>query len=52
VSFIICGVPKNEEGKYFCPYCNFESDDIEQFAISMCWDCAFPTEDMNEPDSL
>ena len=43
-SIIICGISKNEEGLYYCPYCDFTSDDIEQFATSMCWDCAFPDE--------
>lgn len=41
VTMIICGIPRNQEGMYYCPYCDFVSDDIEQFAISMCWDCAF-----------
>ncbi len=45
MSFIICGIPKNDEGKFFCPYCKFTSSDIEQFATSMCWDCALPAEE-------
>lgn len=38
---IVCGIPKNEQGQYYCPYCDYKSDDIENFAIAMCWDCVF-----------
>lgn len=41
MGIIICGIPKNSEGQYFCPNCGFTSPDIEKFAISMCWDCVF-----------
>jgi len=47
----ICGIPKKQDDIYYCPYCNFESDDIEDFATSMCWDCAF-SEDETKEDVL
>lgn len=46
-SVIICGTPKNEDGKYYCPYCGFESADLEKFAIGMCWDCLLGNEQEN-----
>jgi protein-arginine kinase activator protein McsA len=44
MTIIICGLPKTEEEAYRCPYCGFTSFDIEQFAVSMCWECVFPIE--------
>lgn len=38
---IICGLPKGETLKYRCPVCTYESDDIEEFATTCCWECAF-----------
>jgi hypothetical protein len=36
----ICRTPYNKEtGQYSCPYCEFTSDNVEDFAIGMCWDC-------------
>lgn len=40
MNIIICGVPVNDKGLYFCRCCGFESDDIERFATVYCWDCA------------
>jgi hypothetical protein len=40
----VCGVPKTEDGRFYCPYCDFVSADIEQFATGMCWDCVFQEE--------
>lgn len=46
-SVIVCGIPKHTSGKYYCPYCSFESDDIDQFAVGMCWNCMYDeTEDI------
>lgn len=46
MSIIICGIPKNEAGNYYCPDCGFTSGDIEDFAISMCWDCVYEEDEM------
>jgi hypothetical protein len=48
VQLIICGLPKKQDGTFYCPYCNFESEEIEDFATSMCWDCAFPSGELEE----
>lgn len=41
LNVIVCGIPRRLDGEYYCPYCNFTSYDIEDFAVAMCWDCAF-----------
>ena len=46
---ILCGVPKGDKARYRCPYCGFQSDDIEDFAVSMCWSCAFEPGDELSP---
>jgi hypothetical protein len=38
---IICGIPPGKTLSYGCPCCDFESDDIEDFATSMCWECVY-----------
>ena len=38
---IICGIPKNAEGLYYCPCCGFISENLDNFAIGMCWDCVY-----------
>ena len=40
----ICGIAKGTTHAYKCPYCDFESDDLEDFATSMCWDCVYRPE--------
>lgn len=42
---IICGIDKGTTHAYKCPYCDFESDDLENFATSMCWECVYKPED-------
>lgn len=50
---IICGVPKKQDGTFYCPYCSFESEEIEDFATSMCWDCALADdEEINEEENV
>lgn len=46
----ICGIPVNDDGLYYCPYCGFSSDSLEPFATSMCWDCVFPEEEDVKPE--
>lgn len=41
INVIACGVDQGTEKKYRCPCCGMESDDIERFATSSCWACAF-----------
>jgi hypothetical protein len=41
VSVIICGIDRGTTHKYKCPGCDFQSDDIEQFATSCCWTCVY-----------
>jgi len=38
---IICGPAAGKRKKLRCPCCGMESDNIEAFATSMCWQCAF-----------
>jgi hypothetical protein len=38
---IICGPAKGEDKKYKCICCGWETDDLEQIAVNMCWDCVF-----------
>jgi hypothetical protein len=45
LSVIVCGLPRTEDGKYNCKYCGFTSDDIEDFATSMCWSCVYSEEE-------
>jgi hypothetical protein len=51
LTVILCGgISRGEDRLYHCPFCSFKSDDIEQFAIGMCWNCvysedAMPTEE-------
>lgn len=37
----ICGPGKGVEKKYACICCGWETDDIEQIAVNMCWDCVY-----------
>lgn len=39
MSFIICGPAQGKIKKYACICCHVESDNIEDFAVSMCWEC-------------
>lgn len=50
MSIIICGIPKDEEGNFYCPHCGFKSTDLEQFATSMCWSCVYGISDVVEED--
>src|SRR5215469_16783707 len=36
---IICKVNRGVEHAFSCPCCGIESDSIDSFATSMCWDC-------------
>ena len=47
MSAIMCALPKKLSGEYYCPGCFFSSYKIDDFAISMCWDCVF-----SEPQDL
>jgi hypothetical protein len=49
---IICGIDPGKTRKYGCR-CGFESDDIDDFATSCCWECVFPVreEDASENTS-
>lgn len=42
----ICGL-QQVDGQFMCPYCNFRSGNIEEFATNMCWGCVY-SEDSNE----
>lgn len=44
MSIIVCGPGKGTEKKYSCICCGWETDDIEQMAVSMCWDCVYGKE--------
>lgn len=47
----VCSTPKNDAGEYSCPYCGYTSEDIENFAVGMCWDCVFsPEQDLEGED--
>lgn len=37
----LCGVVRGEDKAYRCPCCGMESDNLDAFATSMCWECAF-----------
>lgn len=38
----LCGsIPKDLSGRYYCPYCKFNSNSIEDFAVGMCWYCVY-----------
>lgn len=41
IGITVCGVPKDVNGEYYCPYCTYRSFSIEDFAVGMCWDCVF-----------
>lgn len=36
----ICGLPRGDKHAWKCPCCGLESDDKEDFAVTVCWDCA------------
>jgi hypothetical protein len=40
VSITVCGTPFND-GIYTCPLCHYSSDNIEDFAVGMCWNCVY-----------
>jgi hypothetical protein len=44
VNVIICGIGRGKEKEYACPVCGMESDDLDDFATSMCWSCVYPPE--------
>lgn len=48
---IVCGIQQGFEHNYRCPYCGHESDDLEDFAISMCWDCIWENK-VEEPEDV
>lgn len=52
MGIIICGLNPGTEKKHACPFCGFESDDIEDFATGMCWDCVYSWEDEEDDNSL
>lgn len=37
----VCGVATGHDKRFRCPCCGIESDDIDAFATSACWPCAF-----------
>ena len=41
----LCGIPKTEDGRFYCPSCDFVSDEIEDFAVGMCWNCMYEEEE-------
>jgi len=43
MNVIICGLGKGKVKKYSCICCGWETDDIEEMAVSMCWDCVCGT---------
>lgn len=52
MSYIICGLPKNDEGLFYCPFCGFSSDNIEEFATTMCWNCIFDYTDKEKQEEI
>ncbi len=50
MSVIICGLAPGTVKKYRCPFCDYESDDIDNFATAMCWNCVYAEEPEN-PDN-
>lgn len=45
INIISCGPDKGIEKLYKCIACDFESDDLENFGVSMCWECIFPIQE-------
>jgi len=39
--YIMCGLDKGETHKYKCSFCDYESNNIDNFATSMCWECVY-----------
>jgi hypothetical protein len=39
-AIIICGLPAGQHAKFLCRCCGLESDDPEDFAVTVCWPCA------------
>jgi hypothetical protein len=46
-----CGLPVNTRGAYYCPYCLYESYNLEEFATGMCWYCVWKCDD-NDGNSV
>lgn len=44
MGIIICRLPQGRTKKYGCPYCGFESDNLDDFAVGMCWSCVYAPE--------
>jgi len=42
MTVIICGPAMGVEKKFACICCHMESDDPEDFAVSLCWECMDP----------
>jgi ferredoxin-thioredoxin reductase catalytic subunit len=53
ISYIVCGLKSelNDAGQreWICPYCNWRSQDIDDFATTQCWQCLFGG-DPGEPE--
>jgi hypothetical protein len=44
IAIVICGLPRGENHEYKCMVCGFESDERDDYAVNMCWECIMPSE--------